>query len=46
MEHTVEDLGTYSRESVDYPEYGHKCGEAVASGRVRAVRASRLCVDD
>ncbi len=36
MEHTVEDLGTYSRESVDYPEYGHKCGEAVASGRVRA----------
>ena len=36
MEHTVEDLGTYSRESVDYPEYGYKCGEAVASGRVQA----------
>lgn len=27
------DLGTNSEESVDYPEYGHACGEAVASGR-------------
>ena len=27
------DLGTNSEESVDYPEYGHACGEAVASGK-------------
>ena len=25
----VKDLGTYSEESVDYPIYGHKCGEAL-----------------
>ena len=32
------DLGTDSEESVDYPEYGKKAGEAVASGEVsRAV---------
>lgn len=29
----VEDLGTHSEESVDYPVYGKACGEAVASGR-------------
>lgn len=29
----VLDLGTNSEESVDYPEYGKACGEAVASGR-------------
>ena len=29
----VLDLGTNSEESVDYPEYGHACGEAVASGK-------------
>ncbi|MGN8649015.1 ribose 5-phosphate isomerase B [Eubacterium pyruvativorans] len=29
----VEDLGTYSEESVDYPVYGKACGEAVVSGR-------------
>ena len=29
----VEDLGTYSEESVDYPVYGKACGEAVASGK-------------
>lgn len=29
----VEDLGTHSEESVDYPIYGKLCGEAVASGR-------------
>ncbi len=27
------DLGTDSEESVDYPEYGHACGEAVAEGK-------------
>lgn len=29
----VEDLGTNSEESVDYPAYGKACGEAVASGK-------------
>ena len=29
----VEDLGTFSDESVDYPVYGKECGEAVASGK-------------
>lgn len=29
----VENLGTYSEESVDYPEYGRKCAEAVVSGQ-------------
>ena len=29
----VEDLGTYSEDSVDYPEYGRKCAEEVTSGR-------------
>ncbi len=29
----VVDLGTNSSDSVDYPEYGKACGEAVASGR-------------
>ena len=29
----VEDLGTHSEESVDYPAYGKACGEAVASGK-------------
>ena len=28
----VLDLGTNSEASVDYPEYGFKCGEAVANG--------------
>ena len=28
----VLDLGTHSEESVDYPEYGRACGEAVAKG--------------
>lgn len=27
------DLGTNSTESVDYPQYGKACGEAVASGK-------------
>ena len=29
----VEDLGTHSEASVDYPTYGKACGEAVASGQ-------------
>ena len=29
----VEDLGTHSEDSVDYPAYGKACGEAVASGK-------------
>ena len=29
----VDDLGTHSEESVDYPVYGKACGEAVASGK-------------
>ena len=29
----VEDLGTHSEDSVDYPTYGKACGEAVASGK-------------
>lgn len=29
----VDDLGTHSEESVDYPVYGKDCGEAVASGK-------------
>ena len=29
----VLDLGTYSEESVDYPAFGHECGEAVVSGK-------------
>jgi len=29
----VIDLGTDSENSVDYPEYGRMCGEAVASGK-------------
>lgn len=29
----IVDLGTHSEESVDYPQYGKACGEAVASGK-------------
>ena len=29
----VDDLGTHSEESVDYPAYGKACGEAVTSGK-------------
>jgi len=28
----IDDIGTYSSESVDYPEYGKKVGENVSSG--------------
>ena len=31
----VEDLGPFSGESVDYPDYARKVGEAVAAGRAR-----------
>ena len=31
-DYEVIDLGTYSEESVDYPEYGKKCAQAVADG--------------
>ncbi len=31
----VEDLGPFSGDSVDYPDYARKVGEAVASGRAR-----------
>lgn len=31
----VLDLGTNTTDSVDYPEYGKACGEAVASGKVQ-----------
>lgn len=33
MNHEVIDLGTNSEESVDYPEYGEKCAQAVVSGQ-------------
>ncbi len=29
----IEDIGAYSEDSVDYPEYGRKCAEAVVSGQ-------------
>lgn len=31
-EHTVTDVGTYGTESVDYPDYALKVGEAVVAG--------------
>jgi ribose 5-phosphate isomerase B len=31
--HTVHDLGTHGPESVDYPDYAHLVGDAVASGK-------------
>ena len=33
--YTVTDYGTYSDESTDYPEYGHKVAEAVENGKER-----------
>ena len=39
--HEVEDLGTNGPESVDYPDYGYKLGEAIADGR--ATRGVALC---
>ncbi len=31
----IEDLGTNSTESVDYPEFGHKLGESIESGKYK-----------
>jgi ribose 5-phosphate isomerase B len=39
--HDVIDLGTDSAESVDYPDYGYRLGDAIASGR--AERGVALC---
>ena len=39
--HEVDDLGPYVTESVDYPDYGYKLAEAVASGS--ADRGVALC---
>ena len=33
MGHEVEDFGTYTLDSCDYPVYGKKAAEAVASGK-------------
>ena len=39
--HEVQDLGAQGPDSVDYPDYGHAVGEAVASGR--AERGVVIC---
>ncbi|MGZ3234945.1 MAG: ribose 5-phosphate isomerase B [Croceibacterium sp.] len=39
--HEVADLGPYGPESVDYPDYGYKLAEAIASGA--AERGIALC---
>jgi len=39
--HVVLDLGTTGPESVDYPDFGRECAEAVASGR--AARGIVIC---
>lgn len=39
--HTVSDLGPYNADSVDYPDFGYKLAEAVASGE--AERGVALC---
>ena len=39
--HEVSDLGTHGPESVDYPDFGYKLGEAIASGA--AERGIALC---
>ena len=39
--HDVDDLGPHSAESVDYPDFGYKLAEAIASGR--AERGVALC---
>jgi ribose 5-phosphate isomerase B len=40
-DHEVLDLGTASADSVDYPDYGYRLAEAIASGR--AERGIALC---
>ena len=39
--HEVEDLGTHTDASVDYPDYGYRLAEAVAAGK--AERGVALC---
>jgi ribose 5-phosphate isomerase B len=39
--HDVDDLGPFDESSVDYPDYGYKLAEAVASGN--AERGVALC---
>lgn len=39
--HTVSDLGPHSADSVDYPDFGYKLAESVASGE--AERGVALC---
>jgi len=39
--HDILDLGTTSTDSVDYPDYGYRMAEAIASGR--AARGIALC---
>lgn len=39
--HEVDDLGPYDETSVDYPDYGYKLAEAIASGA--AERGVALC---
>jgi len=39
--HEVADLGPYNGDSVDYPDYGYKLGETIASGA--AERGIALC---
>jgi len=39
--HEVDDLGTHSEESVDYPDFGYKLAEHVAAGK--AERGVALC---
>lgn len=39
--HEVDDLGPFDESSVDYPDYGYKLGEAIASGA--AARGVALC---
>jgi ribose 5-phosphate isomerase B len=39
--HEVEDLGTHSEESVDYPDFGYKLAAHVAAGKVE--RGVALC---
>lgn len=31
----IEDFGTYSEDSCDYPDFAHKLGEAISSGRLQ-----------
>lgn len=39
--HEVDDLGPFDESSVDYPDYGYRLGEAIASGA--AARGVALC---